>query len=355
MKLIQVLLSQPQSELVSRIRNLGINCNTHSRQQLTEELIKVLLNVGRTKSEWMNLKQSEQNILLQMCYAPFQITYSETELFTLLKKTQRDEYIDVKNSLKNKGWLYKDVGGNWVLPQELKELIHHFTNCELKETAIYLPEIQRNSLTIIDNLFLFMDYIEANKVRLTKNNIMHKHELTTILNQLSPKEKVPEEQWRFGYGRHYYFYPDCFSFLYDFVFEQGWIEETAGILGITDKWERGQLLSVNELLERVYRTYKGLYKRTIPQLSFITEILLKNLDHGEALEKKSLAAFLEKFVDSYYYDNSTTIVEKRIINMLIYINFLRTVTIDGSSYVSLSYGPGNSKGRNKKNKRTFGF
>ncbi|MCD8511436.1 MAG: hypothetical protein LRY73_17280, partial [Bacillus sp. (in: Bacteria)] len=61
------------------------------------------------------------------------------------------------------------------------------------------------------------------------------------MSRLTEKEEIPSEQWRFGYGRHFNVYPDCFSLLYDFCYNQGWIMEEE-MLVVGPAWEEGQEL-----------------------------------------------------------------------------------------------------------------
>ncbi|MCD8510722.1 MAG: hypothetical protein LRY73_13195, partial [Bacillus sp. (in: Bacteria)] len=72
------------------------------------------------------------------------------------------------------------------------------------------------------------------------------------------------------------------------------------------------------------------------QLPFIVELLKKTLSSGNAIEKEQLIERIKGFVDPYYYDKPENIVEKRIINMLLFINFLSKREIDGSQYIYLT-------------------
>ncbi|MDQ0257462.1 hypothetical protein J2S74_004920 [Evansella vedderi] len=334
MKLMQVLLSQPQKELVKRIKNIGITCNLHSKQQVTEELTNFLLDSERVEENWGALGEIERDLLLHMCYSPSIMAVSPYELHTYLKREDRDSFQIVLESLMDKGWIYQDDANSLILPQELREYIHQIYINGWIEHSIYIPLKDELSYDIIQDLFEMMDFIDSKKIPLTKNQTIYKKDLTNILQLLSKKEELPTEQWRFGYGRHYNVYPDYFSLLYDFSYDQGWLEEGESLL-TTKNWETGQELHMNELLDRLLRFYIRLYRRPIPQLPFIIELFKRILSRGDAIEKCQLIERIKDFVDPYYYDKPPVIVEKRIINMLCYIHFLSSTEIDGCEYIFL--------------------
>lgn len=335
MKLLQILLSQPQKELVSRVKNLGITCNTHSRQQLTEALSKQLLDKEEVSSAWDNLNKQEKHLLLQMSCHPAVFSLSSDELKTCLKRDDREEFLSVLTSLKQKGWIYEDDYNSLLLPQELKEYVHKIVINEWAEDCIIVPQTKQQEYTVIQDLFEFMDIIEAKVIPLTKNKTIYKKELTNILSKLNDKETFPSDQWRFGYGRHFNAYPDRFSLLYDFCYTQGWIVESEK-LEVGKEWATGQQLHVKELLDRIQRFYVRLYRRPIPQLPFVIELMKMSLKNGRAVEKQKLIERINGFVDPYYYDKPESIVEMRIINMLLFINFLSKEEIDGIQYVYIN-------------------
>ncbi|ADU30148.1 hypothetical protein [Evansella cellulosilytica] len=334
MKLMQVLSLQPQKELVERVKSLGLTCNAHSRQQVTEELSKLLLNREKLKETWINLTQSEKHLLLQMSYGISLASYS-TELLTSLRREDQHLFPSILHGLKCKGWIYEGENGHLTLPLELKRTIKQFTLEEWQEEFIILPRNKSQDYYAIYDLFEFMDTVSDSKVPLTKTKTIYKKQLLNILKLLSMEETIPTEKWRFGYGRHFNSYPDCFSFLYDFCFDQGWIVEGES-LTVTEKWNSGQNTSINELLDRMLRVYIRIYRRSIPQLPFIVDLLTNMLSGGDAIEEKQLIHKIKDYVDPYYYDNPKQIVEKRIVSMLKYIHFLSLTEIDGNCYLQLN-------------------
>ncbi|MBU9711810.1 hypothetical protein [Evansella tamaricis] len=333
MKLVQVLLSQPQSELVNRVKTLGLSCNTHSRQEITEALVKTLLDEVRTIDQWNSLQEKEQQLLLQMSFSS-SISFPTDELSTCLKQSYRKELPSLLETLKRKGWIFEDNWNQCIIPLELKEWIGNYFWEQFKENSIIIPFTQDDELVIIDDIFHFMDFVEDNKVRLTKNGTIYRKQLKEILSHLSTEESFPEERWRFGYGRHFYSYPDCFSLLYDFCYGQRWIQEGEE-LTVTKEWEKGQRLSVKEILDRFLRSYIQLYKRAIPQLPFLVEVIIAVLSDGSAVEKKEIVGKLSPFVDNYYFDQPENIIEDRVIQMLQYLQILSSERIDNCEFLFL--------------------
>ncbi|MBU9723935.1 MULTISPECIES: hypothetical protein [Bacillaceae] len=353
MNLVQVLLSQPQSELIKRVKSLGLTCNAHSRQELTEELTKALLHKETTLGQWNALHEEEQNLLLQMSFS-INVFYPLDELYGRLKKSQRSNLPTQLQKLKEKGWIFEDNNNNYIVPKELKDwVVHNFIE-KLRQYSIFMPDDKTNDFNFINDLFVFMDYVEETKIRLTRNGTIYRKQLMNILSQLSRVEEIPNEQWRFGYGRHYHCYPDNFSLLYDFCFGQNWLKEETELL-ITPRWEKGQELSVKEILDRVFRSYVQLYKRAIPQLPFIIEVLNSVLTRENAIEEGDLINSLKGFVDPYYYDEVESIIKNRILNMLHYIHFLTIQELDGCKFYYLHPRISNEKENNKKFKQGLFF
>ncbi|UTR09637.1 hypothetical protein MM300_17330 [Evansella sp. LMS18] len=346
MNLTEVLLSQPQSELVSRVKAMGVSCNLYSRQELAESLINELLNEELALQKWEKLEPAGQQLLLPFVYCTFHYSFTDSELITFINKSERGKFESLITTLKENGWIYKTEKGGWLLPDELRRKIHSFVCRKLSDTFIYIPVSKNDSTArIINDLFLFMEYLEERPVKLSKNKIINKRELEKILNLLSMGEKPPEEQWRFGYGRYFNYYPDCFSLLYDFVFSQGWISEAGDKLAVTEKWEAGQNLSLNEILDRLMRLYISVYKRAVPSLPFIVNMLSQGLSSEMAAAKKDAAEFLEKYVEVYYYDTPADIVEKRLFKVLEYIGFLSCTVLDGCSYITLAQRKNSSQNK----------
>ncbi|WP_078596906.1 hypothetical protein [Evansella clarkii] len=337
MNLTEVLLSQPQSELVSRAKALGVSCNLYSRQELAGGLINELLNEELALGKWGKLEAAGQQLLLPFVYSTFHYSFTDSELITFINKSERGKFERLITILKEDGWIYKTEKGGWLLPDELRQKIHTFVCRKFSDTFIYIPDSQNNNTAnIINDLFLFMEYLAERPVKLSKNKIINKRELERILNLLSLGEKLPEEQWRFGYGRYFNYYPDCFSLLYDFVFSQGWICEAGEKLIVTEKWEAGQNLSLNEILDRLMRVYISVYKRAVPSLPFLINMLSHGLSSEMAAAKKETAEFLEKYVEVYYYDTPADIIEKRLFKVLEYIGFLSCTVLDGCCYITLA-------------------
>ncbi|SDY87619.1 hypothetical protein SAMN05421736_10455 [Evansella caseinilytica] len=334
MKLMNILLTQPQTELVNRVKALGLTCDAHSRQQLTEQLAKALLNKAHAEKEWQEMKTAEQQLLTQMSYGSMFASYTTNELFTCVKRSERAQFDRIVESLKSKGWIYREASGVWHLPLELKDWIKNYTYQVFRQHFILFPDAGTSRSDIIGDLFQFMEHLAENGVRLTKNKTIHKKELAAILRSQSKQEEIPAEKWRFGYGRHFYYYPDRFSFLYDFCCDQGWIDEGEN-LEVTPAWDSGQEISVNELLERLCRFYLRLYSRVIPQLPFLLELIRGVFPDNEGMEEQQLIFLLKQYIDPYYYDEPETIIKIRIIQMLEYIGVVEIKEMDAAKYVLL--------------------
>ncbi|WP_096188643.1 hypothetical protein [Evansella halocellulosilytica] len=332
MNLTQLLLSQSHKDLLERKKSLSISCNTHSKMQLIEEIIQKLLNPDYIMESWNSRTESEKNILIHLAFRTVSISPVE-ELFSFCKSKHRQNPMNDLNILKREGWLYLD-GGNWIIPIELSKWLKSYFENETEKTSIFIPTPCSSRIPFIDDVFTFMDYIEEREIRLTKSKAIHKQDLIAILRQLTAGEEVPKDKWRFGYGRHFHSYPNQFSLLYDFCFEQGWIREEESLV-VTKKWEKGQQLSINELLDRLHRCYMNIYKRPIRSLKSIMAIIYSTIKEKVAVEEEMVINLLKPIIDEYYFDSVESIITIRVLEMLVYQQILMKTYIDGQNYYSL--------------------
>ncbi|UCZ54791.1 hypothetical protein LGQ02_08615 [Bacillus shivajii] len=345
MNLTQILLSQPHNELIERKKSLSISCNVHSKQQLTEEIVQKLLCPDYISKSWNERLDRERNLLTYMAFRPA-LSYQIEELFSFYQKEERKCLIDDLGNLKRTGWLFEDKYG-WMLPQELENWIKHHYKNELQKTSLFIPSDDDHDISFIDDLFTFMDFVSDRNVRLTKKKTIYKRELMLLLSELTQNEQLPDEKWRFGYGRHFDTYPDKLSLLYDFCFEQGWITEGT-TLSVTKAWEKGQSYSVNEMLERLNRCYINIYKRAIPNIKDLLNMLIFALEPKIAVEEETIKSVLLPLVRKYYFDSREDIITKRILKMLVYQQFLKETVIDGQVYYTLQRKGENHRKKHKK-------
>src|SRR5690554_7167900 len=108
MRLMELVLSQPQKKLVQQIKYKGLTCNHHSRQNMTEQLVNTILNKQLTKEEWCAMTHEEKHMLLRICFSPSPLALTEGELYTFLKKEERQKLKKTLDSLMEKSWLFQD-------------------------------------------------------------------------------------------------------------------------------------------------------------------------------------------------------------------------------------------------------
>jgi hypothetical protein len=160
------------------------------------------------------------------------------------------------------------------------------------------------------------------EIMLSPDNSMYKRQLQQILELMSVKEAmVTKGAWRFGYGRMFKEYPSRFSFIYDYCFFHHWIAEQNSILVLTDAGKNKVLEGSKENLVQVYRFWMRLYKGPIPNIQSIVQWIQRLT--GSWVTAASLGEVLCKLIKPFYYDSSESILEQRILQMMMHLGLIR--------------------------------
>jgi hypothetical protein len=231
----------------------------------------------------------------------------------------------------SQGWLFsrteKSMRPTYVIPDDVREAIRKQLRdnfmCKLS-TREDEPLIQQEeAFALISDLTTFIDYIQHHDVPLTTEGAMYKRNTQQLMELFEVPEDLTVPEWRFGYGRRAHDYPDRFALLYDFAYDAELIREQADqTLQITDQAQDWRALAKPRQLQRMLRFYLRLYRRPIPRLREIVEVMRQIGDKW--VEKASVLEACGNMVTAFYYDTREDVFAKRILKMLTHLGVIRT-------------------------------
>jgi hypothetical protein len=233
--------------------------------------------------------------------------------------------------LLQEGWLYRlnTKGGRqfFFIPDDLRRNVRDYLSHNLQQrvqVAEREPIIYRDeNLALVRDAMVFLQYVEKNDVRITKDGTIMKRKQQEIFALLEIKEEpLGNVSWRFGYGRRFHDYPDRFALLYDYCFNRELIVETPdGELLPGGKVKSWLQLTEKERAEDLFRFWRLLYRRPIPKLKLCIATLAPAAK-DTWVHASSMNELLAPYVKDYYYDKAQTVMEQRIYNMLVHLGLL---------------------------------
>lgn len=325
---------------LSRIaETCGCDCDGHSKNELIQAILSTVL-----RRDWMDrlvagMSTADLRLIHTLLFEKRE-GYSLEELTARAMQAVRDEAGEVAGEeapdsraliaeFRHRGWLFNGYSQKtkylMLVPEDLKRLLidaigRRFAR-SLRTTDE--PSAYRDEHGLLqDDLPVFLRFVRDNDVPLTADGVIYKRMLGQLLDGLSVKEEpLGRVGFRFGYGRKFRNYPDRFSFLYDYCYYTGLIAEEDGELALTEAGLARASGEKREPLWPMVRLWLRLYKGPIPNIVALTHWTLALT--GKWVTVESLAEVLGPLVKPFYYDRPETVLEKRIIRMLMHLGLLQ--------------------------------
>jgi len=237
---------------------------------------------------------------------------------------------DTVARFKHYGWLFNGLSGTsrylFHVPSDLKERFREAITRRFAAGIVYTddPSVYRDEQALLaEDVLHVLDFIAKNDIQVTADGSMYKRNVLQALELFGIREELPPKgAWRFGYGRRFKEYPDRMAFLYDYCYYRRWVSEADLKLALTaagaEKLEGRELDKPEEL----YRFWLRLYKSAIPNLLPIVH-WIDRLAGGRWVTADSLREALLPYIRPFYYDDSRTVFDKRIIGMMLHLGMLR--------------------------------
>ncbi|TFE30015.1 hypothetical protein [Cohnella luojiensis] len=241
------------------------------------------------------------------------------------------------------GWLFNGFSQQtrqlYQVPEDVKLRLCDALEKRYRSSLVIMDEPpayrdERNLL--LEDIVHFLRYVRDNDLQLTSEGVLYKRQIAQALDLLSVNETLPNRGgWRFGYGRKFHDYPDRFSLLYDFVYYEGLIVEEKDRLTLTPEGRNVADGMAKPDPTKLYRFWLRLYKGAIPNLSTLTQWIMRLSADWVTVE--SIHQILQPLVRPYYYDTQKDVLERRVLIMLMHLGVLRWgETADGVSVVRIT-------------------
>lgn len=316
---------------VKTLRNIaleqGVACAMYSKLDLMENLLfnmRAASKIEKLVDEWSDLwGESFRRVALHT-----RSQFSAEEIRGLLHQPNDAMF----QKALSQGWLYANSGTDkrlvYVIPDELRNVMKNrliSTWREMRVARNDSPLLENDEqMSMINDMETLLNYVENHEVKLTIEGSMYKKHLQQLMELFEVQEDLNLPEWRFGYGRRIYDYPDRLALLYDFGFEQGMFVETAQeqlslARDVVEEW-RNTPRKIQ--LQRLYLYYIRLYRKPIPRLREIVETI--RLLSTDWVSSASMFRICECQVNDFYYDTPHDVWNTRIIKMLRHLGILRT-------------------------------
>lgn len=203
--------------------------------------------------------------------------------------------------------------------------------CQSAEPEIYRDE----SDMCIRDLLLFLRYVKENEPELNLEGALYKRYHQGLMNALHIQEPpLTKGGWTFGYGRAFQHYPPRLALLYDYARHRGWISEDGFQLNLTSSGNLVLQEGKSDSLMQLYSFWLRLYKGAIPNLpSLVYWISIAARDWVTASSLEEAVGWLIK---PFYYDDAGSILEKRILRMMLHLGMLKLGEASGGLVVKVT-------------------
>jgi hypothetical protein len=330
------MLSYADIHDLSRIAGTyNCDCNGHSKNELIQSILATVSRKDVFESQVTGLSIEDIRFLNSLIFDK-RGSFSIEELIARVQQSRFiKEETDAWNPremitrFRQRGWLFngysRDTRYLFQVPNDLKR---RFSDALAKQFQQHIvpteePGVYRDEQKLImDDIRSFLLFVRDQEAILTAENYMYKRQLQQILDRLSVKEEqVGKTAWRFGYGRMFKEYPNRFSFIYDYCYFQDWITEHNQVLALSAKGREHVESGLSDDLLQVYRFWLRLYRGAIPNLQSLV-VWLDKLS-TTWITVASLKEALVPLIRPFYYDSPESILEQRILQMMMHLGLMR--------------------------------
>ncbi|WP_199614939.1 hypothetical protein [Paenibacillus alkalitolerans] len=236
---------------------------------------------------------------------------------------------DMIARLKYQGWLFNGYSHQtkylYQVPNDLKRRFGESLarSFERRLQVMEEPPVYRDEQRLLsDDIYQFLKYVYHTPVDLTSDGTMYKRSQQAIMDMFAVKEElVGKGGWRFGYGRKINEYPNRFSLIYDYCYYNGLIAEGPARLSLTETGSQRVASGKREDPAVVYKFWLRLYKNPIHNVQSLVNWIDRLAQRWVTVA--TLNGVLVGLVKPFYYDSPQSILEHRILTMMMHLGLLR--------------------------------
>lgn len=336
MNLAEMLLYADIEHLNRIAKRYNCTCNFHSKNELIQS---ILTSFHRQSTYDLATEEMSDEIyrFLQLLIFDNRNDYSKEELLAKAKQSLHSES-DMTDRMifieaLQRGWIFPGIMQKnkflFSVPTDVRTSLSKRIGEYNREQYIHkasIPEYYRDEGTLlIDDFVTFLQFLTKDIIQLTSDGQIYKRHQLLLFDKFTTKENPIEKGgWRFGFGYRYPQYPDRFSLLYDYAIHNRLISEGDGTaLTLTDAG-LNKLETYIPLFEgrEFYRFWIRLYRRPIPHLQYIVNILHATIG-SDWVTVDSAKSVVLPWLTEYYYESVDSLFENRIIQMLYYLGVIK--------------------------------
>lgn len=330
------MLSYADIHELSRIASYyDCKCNGNSKNELIQSILSTVSRREVFQQHVESLTMEDVRFLNSLLFDQ-RDSFSLEELVARVQQSRfnKEDALpwnprDMISKFKQHGWLFNGYSQQtkylFQVPQDLK---HRFSDTLSKQFQTELAQIDEPSAyrdeqeLIIGDIQQFLRYLHHNDIALTNEGGMYKKNQQQLIESFHVHEDiVGKGAWRFGYGRRFKEYPNRLSFIYDYCYYNDLIKEQGFQLILTDLGKERVKQEHKENLLHVYKFWIRLYKGPIPNLVSLVHWIEMLAKRWTTMD--SLSNVLSRLIKPYYYDTSESIMESRVLNMLMHLGCVR--------------------------------
>lgn len=335
MNLADMLCYADISQLTKIADNYACDCRLHSKHELIQAILWKMNGKESFERSVNDLDIDEVRLLNTLIFEGKQ-AYGIEDLTARARQALPDGGEDNRSPrdlivlFKRRGWLFNGSTPQtqylYHMPEDIRLKARETLQRKFGGTLRYTdaPEAYRDEQhAFAADISFFLSSLTREELPLTTDGSVYKRALQQLQEGFAIKEPpLPRAGWRFGYGRRFRDYPDRFSLLYDYCYYSGYISEDNMRLALTPKGEERVATPGKEELAQICRLWIRLYKGPIPNIVSLVHWVLRLSSSWVTAD--SLMSCVAPLVKPYYYDTPEAIIEKRVLQMMLHIGFVRT-------------------------------
>ncbi|MBT2288571.1 hypothetical protein J7E73_05365 [Paenibacillus albidus] len=254
-------------------------------------------------------------------------------------------YREMVSRFKSGGWLFSGASQQtrylFQVPKDLKERFRERMGEYIQGRILpgAEPAVYRNEGEMLQtDLLLFLKFVGDNEPELNQEGALYKRYQQGLMNALQiPEPLLTKGGWRFGYGRAYEHYPPRLALMYDYARHRRWISEEGYLLKLTKAGEGVLDEGKGESLMQLFSFWLRLYKGAIPNLPSLVYWISSGA--REWVTVSSLFDGVGWLIKPFYYDDTSSILEQRILRMMLHLGMIRVgETPEGPVVMMTSWG-----------------
>lgn len=351
MNLAEMLTYADIGQLTAIAGRYQCDCKRNSKHDLIQSILITLGSRSYMDSYIRDCAPEELRFLNTLIFDE-RIKFSLEDLLAAARQACFDTpagsgtgYRELISRIKNAGWLFSGASQQsrylFQIPDDLKIRFRAIMGEYIRERIVpgKEPVIYRGEGEMLaEDLMLFLRYVKENEPELNQEGAMYKRSQQGLMNAVQiPEPLLGKGGWRFGYGRACEHYPPRLALLYDYARHRRFIAEEGSRLKLTLAGDTLLAEGKSERMMQLFSFWLKLYKGAIPNLTSLVYWI--SVSAGNWVTITSLVEGMGWLVKPFYYDDVTSIIEHRLLKMMLHLGMLRLgETPDGPVVMMTSWG-----------------